>query len=149
MNNKKNNYIDTLYLALGEIPVIILTAVVYLALGKFDLSVILGALLGSIVTVANFLILSVSVNNALQRFIDVRGDKEMTDEEAQKLAKEHSLAIQNAITKSYILRTALMLGSLVVAFITKFFDPLATLIPLMMYKPIIYIIDLIRKKRGA
>lgn len=149
MNKNNNNYIDTLYLALGEIPVIVLTIVGYLALGKFDWTVISGTILGSIITVINFFILSVSINNALQKFIDVRGDKEMTDEEVEKLSKEHSLAIQSAVTKSYVLRTALMMGSLVVAFITKLFNPLATLIPLMMYKPIIYLIELLRKKRGA
>jgi len=48
-----------------------------------------------------------------------------------------------------MLRSLLMIAALVVAFITKLFDPIATLIPLLLYKPLIYVIEIIKKKRGA
>jgi hypothetical protein len=41
-----------------------------------------------------------------------------------------------------------MFGSLIVAFISGWFDPLATVIPLLMYKPLIYAAEFIKKKRG-
>jgi hypothetical protein len=41
-----------------------------------------------------------------------------------------------------------MVGSLVLAFITGWFNPLATLIPLLLYKPLLYVVELINKKRG-
>ena len=72
----------------------------------------------------------------------------MTDEEVEAFTKANSLKVQNAMTKSYILRTVIMIGTLVIAFITKLFDPLATLIPLLLYKPLIYVIEVIKKKRG-
>ena len=71
-----------------------------------------------------------------------------SEEEAEKFAKANSLKVQNAVGKSYILRTALMMGSLVLAFITKLFNPIATLIPLAMYKPLLYVTQFIKAKRG-
>lgn len=145
---KKSNYIDTLYLAILEAVVALIIVLVYLAIGRLQFTIVLGAILGAIVTVVNFLILSVTVNNAINKYLALRGDKEMSDEEAEKFAKQNSIKIQNAVSKSYVLRTALMLGTLVLAFITKWFDPLAALIPLLMYKPLIYVIEFIKKKRG-
>jgi hypothetical protein len=145
---KNNSYIDTLYLTIGEIVVSLLVVLVYIVLGKFNFTIASGVVLGSLVTVLNFLILSYSVNKALNKFIALRGDKEMDEEEAEKFAKENSLKVQNAVTKSYVLRTGLMMGALVLAFITKLFNPLATLIPLVMYKPLLYVTQFVKQKRG-
>ena len=144
----KNSYIDTLYLAFGEAIVSLIVILIYTALGKFDWIVVAGVILGSIVTIINFLILSYSVNKALDKFIDLRGDEKMNEEEAKAFAKANTLKVQNAVTKSYVLRTALMMGSLVLAFITKLFNPIATLIPLVMYKPLLYATQFIKQKRG-
>ena len=147
-SNKITNYIDSIYLAIGEAIISLIVILIYTALGLFDWTVISGVILGSIATIANFLILSYSVNKAINKFIELRGDKEMGNEEAEKFAKEHSLKVQNAVTKSYVLRTALLMGSLVLAFITKLFNPIATLIPLAMYKPLLYAVEFVKKKRG-
>lgn len=144
----KNSNKDVLILALGEIIVAVLVAIGFLATGFFKWQVISGAILGGAVTVINFLILSFSINRALDKFMETRGDKELTDEEIEKLSKAQSIKVQNAITKSYVLRTGLMFGSLIVAFISGWFDPLATVIPLLMYKPLIYAAEFIKKKRG-
>ena len=92
--------------------------------------------------------MSSSANKAIDEYIKLRGEQEMTDEEAAKFAKENSIKVQNAVTKSYVLRTGLMVGSLVLAFITKCFNPIATLIPLVMYKPLLYAVQFIKMKRG-
>ena len=144
----KNSYIDTVYLAIGEVAVSLLVVLVYIALGKFNWTVAGGVLLGSLVTILNFLILSHAVNKALNKFIDLRGDKEMDEDEAKAFAKANSLKVQNAVTKSYVLRTGLMMGALVLAFITKLFNPIATLIPLVMYKPLLYATQFVKQKRG-
>ena len=147
-NNKKSSYIDTVYLAVGEAFVSLLTVLVYIAIGKFNWTIVSGVILGSIVTIINFLILSYSVNKAIDKFITLRGDKELTDEEAEKFAKTNSIKVQNTVAKSYVLRTVLMIASLVIAFITKLFNPIATLIPLAMYKPLLYATQFIKNKRG-
>ncbi len=144
----KNSYIDTIYLAIGEVAVSLLVVLVYIAIGRYYWNVISGVVLGSVVTILNFLILSHAVNKALNKFIDLRGDKEMDEEEAKAFAKANSLKVQNAVTKSYVLRTALMMGALVLAFITGWFDPIATLIPLAMYKPLLYATQFVKQKRG-
>ena len=149
MKKTNNSYKDVLYLLSGEIIVSVGIVVAYIALSLYQWNVLTGAILGAVVTVLNFLILSIQINKAIDKYMELIGDKEMSEEEAAEFAKKHSLKVQNAVTKSYALRTALMLGSLVIAFITGWFNPLATLIPLLMYKPIIYVIEVIKRKRGA
>lgn len=144
----KSSYIDTIYLAVGEAIISLLITLIYTALSKFDWTVLSGAVLGSTVTVINFLILSFSVNKALNKYIELRGDKEMTEDEAEKFAKTNSIKVQNAVTKSYIFRTALMMSALVLSLITGYFDTIATIIPLIMYKPLLYAIQFVKKKRG-
>ena len=148
MNNKNklSMYIDTVWLAIGEAIVAALISVVFLLIGKFNYSVVTGAVLGGAVTVINFLILSVGINRAINKFVEERGDKEMDEEEADKYAKEHGMTVQNAMMKSYMLRMFLMIGALVLAGITGWFDIIATVIPLLMYRPILYVTEFIKTK---
>ena len=152
--NRLSKYIDTVWLALGEVAVGILVTVGFIiakALGQ-DVAVykaITGALLGGAVTVINFLILSVAVNRAVNGYVAEIGDREMDEEEAEKYAKEHGMAVQNAMTKSYLLRMGLMIGSLVLAMLSGWFSPLATVIPLLMYRPVLYAVEFIKTKVNA
>lgn len=153
-NNKLSVYIDTLWLAIGEVIVALLVLGGFVIARLLGQDVVLykaitGALLGGAVTVVNFLILSVSINRAINGYITERGDKEMDEEEAERYAKEHGMAVQNAMTKSYILRMVLMIGALVIAMVTKQFSPLATVIPLLMYRPILYVTEFIKIKIKA
>ena len=151
MNNKSklSLYIDTVWLAIGEAIVAALISVVFLLIGKFNYSVVTGAVLGGAVTVINFLILSVGINRAINKFVEERGDGEMDEEEADKYAKEHGMTVQNAMMKSYMLRMFLMIGALVLAGITGWFDIIATVIPLLMYRPILYVTEFIKTKLSA
>ena len=151
MNNKNklSLYIDTVWLAIGEAIVAALISVVFLLIGKFNYSVVTGAVLGGAVTVINFLILSVGINRAINKFVEERGDGEMDEEEADKYAKEHGMTVQNAMMKSYMLRMFLMIGALVLAGITGWFDIIATVIPLLMYRPILYVTEFIKTKLSA
>lgn len=147
MKNKSSSALQILALTVGEIAVCVLMCVIYLILGKFDYTVVTGALLGSVVTVANFAVLTFSVNRAVDRYLELRGSREMSEEEAEAFAKEHTMAVQNAATKSFILRTASMLATLVAAFLlTDLFAPLATAIPLLMFRPILYALEFIKPK---
>ena len=151
MNNKNklSLYIDTVWLGIGEAIVAALISVVFLLIGKFNYSVVTGAVLGGAVTVINFLILSVGINRAINKFVEERGDGEMDEEEADKYAKEHGMTVQNAMMKSYMLRMFLMIGALVLAGITGWFDIIATVIPLLMYRPILYVTEFIKTKLNA
>ena len=147
--NKLSVYIDTVWLALGEIAVAVLVSLAFLLFGKLDVTVPLGALLGGAVTVVNFLILSVAINRAINGYITERGDAEMDEEQAEQYAKQHGTAVQNAMTRSYLLRMLLMIGALVLAMISGWFSPLATVIPLLMYRPILYLTEFIKIKVKA
>jgi sensor histidine kinase YesM len=144
--SKLSTYIDTVWLALGEVIVAALVAVGFLIFKRFDYTVVTGALLGGAVTVINFLILSVAIMRAVNGYIADRGDREMDEEEAEKYAKEHGMAVQNAMTKSYILRMLLMVGALVLAGLSGWFNIVATVIPLLMYRPILYVTEFIKSK---
>lgn len=146
--NKKSNYRDVLYLAVGEVAAAAAVVAVYSLIGAFSYKVVAGALLGAVVAVFNFLYLSFSVNRAVDRFMALRGEREMDDEEAEKFAAEHVGEIQNAQKLSYIVRTFTMLGALVLAFLSKRFDVIATVVPLLLFQPILIISQNIARKRG-
>ena len=156
-NNKLSTYIDTVWLALGEVIVALLVSLGFFILEKlgyaeFNYTVITGSILGGAVITLNFLILSVGVNRAINSFIEERGDKEMDEEDAAEYAAKHRMVMQNAMLKSYMLRMFLMIGSLVIAGLLKQFNIIATVIPLLMYRPILYVTEFIKvksqKKRG-
>ena len=148
METKKKllTYIDTLWLLLGELAVSLIVVGVYALIGKFDYTVITGSLLGSVVITVNFLILSVGVNRALNSYIEARGSEDMSEEEAEKFSNAHSMDVQNAMLKSYFLRMAIMIGSIVIAGITKWFGIIPLAVTLLMYRPVMYVIEAIKTK---
>jgi hypothetical protein len=79
--------------------------------------------------------------------MELRGEGEMDDEEAEKFAAEHAMEFQNISKLSFIIRTFTMLGALVVAFLTKQFDVVATVIPLLCFQPILIISQSLKNKR--
>ena len=114
----------------------------------FDARVISGALLGALVTIVNYVFLTLSVDRAVNNYMALRGDREMTDEEAEKFASENSMPIQNAIKTSFIIRTVSMLATLLVAFLTEWFNPLATAIPLLAFRPLLSLIEVLKSKNS-
>lgn len=150
MQKKHMPVSEILFLTFGEIIVSLIISGVYFFLGRFSYQVATGALLGSAVTVLNFVILSVSVNRAIDKVMAEKENRELSEEEAAAFAAEHQAAIQHAVQGSYILRQVLMLAALVAAFLSGWFNVLATLIPLLLFRPLIMIHGLLKKdKKGA
>lgn len=144
------DYREALVVLVGEIAVSLIMFGIYLAIGAFDMSVVYGALLGSAVTVLNLFALSFLINRALKKYMELRGDKEMSEEEAAAFSAEHGRSVQLAARGSYIVRTVMMVGSLALAFIlSDLFDVVATLIPLIAYRPIIFVSEIIRMRAMA
>lgn len=138
---------DILFLVAGELIVSLIIVGVYIALDAFDWRVITGALLGSAVTVLNFVILSFSVNRAIDRVMAERGNREMSEEEADTFAAAHSAEIQKSVKSSYLLRQILMLGVLVAAILLDIANVLAAVIPLVFFRPILMAREAFRKKK--
>ncbi|MBR2343595.1 MAG: hypothetical protein IKA64_05010 [Clostridia bacterium] len=150
MNNDKSSAVrQALLLALGELLVLGIVVGVYLIIDKFTYSVLLGAALGALVGIFNFFFLTVSVNRAVDEYLRLRGEREMSEEELERFTAEHSARVQNAAKVSYIVRTVAMLGALVLAFaLSTHFDVLATAIPLLMYRPLMYFVEIFERKKG-
>jgi hypothetical protein len=148
MENNRSKYKDVLYLAVGEILAALAVVAVYAFIDALTYKVLLGAALGAAVAVFNFLYLSISVNRAVDKFMKLRGEREMDEEEAEKFASEHVGEIQNAQKLSYIVRTFTLLGALVLAFLSKQFDVIATAVPLLLFQPILVVTQNIAQRRG-
>lgn len=112
----------------------------------FKSTIATGALLGATVSNLNYVFLTLSVDRAVNNYLTLRGDREMSDEEAEKFAAENSMPIQNAIKTSFIIRTVSMLAVLVLAFITNWFNPIATAIPLLAFRPLLSLIEFVKGK---
>lgn len=151
MKKNKSSYTEVAIIAIGEIIVSALVVLGYFIASaafsyEFTYRVFTGVLLGSAVTIINFIFLSVSVNRLVDEFIEIRGTREMDEEEAAEFTKAHSMKIQNRITLSFIIRTVSMLATLLVAFLLDWFEPIATVIPLFMYRPILTVGNLVTSK---
>ena len=146
---KKNMPVrEILILAIGELLVSLIVVGVYLILKRFSFAVVGGCLLGSAVAVFNFVFLCISVNRAVDKVMYGHSAGEMTEEEAQAFALENQAAVQRTTASSYLLRQILMVGVLVGAFLLDgWFDVIATLIPLLMFRPLLAVCGLWQKKK--
>lgn len=148
---------DILPVIIGEIIVSALVVLVYLIVqlclpeqSILTYKVATGVILGSAVIILNYLFLSISVNRAVDKFMEMRGTEEMDEEEAAAFAQKNAMAIQNTATRSYIIRMLSTVVALVCALlIPNAFEVIATAVPLLMFKPILYITEFIKQKRKA
>ena len=148
MNNKNSFLKEWWTIVVGELAVSVITVLVFLLIGQFSYRVITGVILGSAVIILNFLFLYISMNKAIDNYMALRGDKEMTEEEAEKFARDNAVIIQNATKLSYIIRTFSMLIALVVALLLDWFDIIATVVPLLAFRPVLFASQLLGKKKG-
>ena len=150
-NKKDNPLLDLLPLFIGEAIVAVGTCLVYVALHflgiyTFSYNIITGALLGALVILVNHSALTLSVDREIKKYMEIRGKGDMSDEEVELFTKKHSAAIQNAMTKSFIIRTVSILAVLVLAFVTGWFEPIAAAIPMFAFRPILTVIEMLKKK---
>ena len=153
--NEKNPVLyETLRVLVGEVIVAVLSVGVFLLLDLFSLvdfsyTVITGAALGALVIVLNFFFLARSTDKIALEAMAARGKGEMDEEEIEKFTKEQSAKMNNAIKLSFLLRTASMLAALIVALITPYFNAIATIVPLLMLRPILTVSGLLRRKEDV
>ena len=62
---------------------------------------------------------------------------EITDFCFEKFTEEHSARMNNAVKLSFIVRMTSMLAALILALISPWFHPIATLVPLLMLRPML------------
>lgn len=120
---------ETGLIALGELICVGLMCGVYALLGKFDMSVVLGGLVGLILATGNFFFLAVVATLAADRAQaqDVAG--------GQKLMKG-----------SYPIRLLVLAGALILCAKSGVFDVLSLALPLLFVRPILTVAEFFRKK---
>lgn len=136
-------------LLLGEVAVAALTMAVYLLIGKFGWGVVCGSLLGTAVALANFLWMAASVDRLTKQILDARGKEDWSEEQQETFIQEHKSTATQKIRLSFLVRNIVMIALLIVALTSRWFDPVATLIPLLMFRPLIALAGWVQRKKEA
>ena len=120
---------ETAIVAIGEILCVAAMCGVYALLEKFNLSVLLGGLIGMVFAIGNFFFMAVVATLAADKAEaqDVEGGK--------KLMKS-----------SYPIRLLVLAGGLILCAKSGVFDVLALVLPLLFVRPVITLAEFFRKK---
>ena len=102
---------------------------VYALLGAFTSSVVVGAILGFVLAVGNFVSLSITVSNAM--------DRAARDKDPQRA--------QLSIQASGVIRLLVLAAIYILLFRAKVCDPVAALLPLLMAQAVLELVELFRK----
>lgn len=128
MESRKVVYHETGIVLIGEVICAAVMVGVYALLGRFSSSVLLGAILGSLLAVLNFFFMAAGAVMAADKAAgqDVKGGKKL-------------------IRTSYSLRLALMFIILFAAVKSGYCNALASVLPLAFVRPVITIAEFFRK----
>lgn len=102
---------------------------VYALLGAFTSSVVVGAILGFVLAVGNFVSLSITVSNAM--------DRSARDKDPQRA--------QLSIQASGVIRLLVLAAIYILLFRAKVCDPVAALLPLLMAQAVLKLVEFFRK----
>ena len=102
---------------------------VYALLGAFTPSVVVGAILGFVLAVGNFVSLSITVSNAM--------DRAARDKDPQRA--------QLSIQASGVIRLLVLAAIYILLFRAKVCDPVAALLPLLMAQAVLKLVEFFRK----
>ena len=126
---------DILIVALGEAALAVLMLGVYFLIRKMSLLVRIVALIGVLLAVGNYVFLAAGVLSA-----------------AKKAEAGDELGAKRVITISRLVRYLLLFGILLAVVLSKRFElpeMIAMLIPLVLFRPILSLGELFRKKEGG
>ena len=137
MNKKGMPVAETLVLLLGEIAVAAVTVLVFFLFGHLSYRVFTGLALGCAAVLFNFLFLAFAVNRAVDAIMAERGDAPMDDEAAAAFAEKYKAQLQKRVQLSQAARTLAMTVVLILALVTDYFDVVATVIPLLSFRPLL------------
>lgn len=126
---KKNPVLrETAVVALGECIGVGLMIGIFALAQHFSMKVVWGGLLGGFLSILNFFLMGVAVSNA-----------------ADKAEAGDPAGGQKSIQLSYLLRTLFLAGVLIAAGISKLFNPLALVLPLVFVRLTLTIAEFFRK----
>lgn len=118
MESRKSVIKQTLRFALGILSGAVITVLIYLAIGKFSAKVVIGAAVGTLISVGNFFFMCVSLINATESEID----------STRVVAKARG---------GYMLRMLAIAALLILAIKSGYCDVIATIVPLLLMRPVL------------
>ncbi len=142
----------TLTILVGEVALTGIMLVVFACLGRFDSSVLLGALLGASFAVLNFFLMGLSVQKAAALMQGVQLSPEDADADEIQADKPLSPKAQEAKKKmllSYGGRMLMMVGVAILGLALPCFHPLAVVIPMLFPRLVILMQGFLTKQKEA
>ncbi len=142
----------TLTILAGELFLTALMLLVFVLLGRFDMTVLLGALLGAFFAVLNFFLMGLSVQRAADNMNGVTlspedenaetdADEDTGAEQKQKLSPASEKA-RRQMQVSYSLRMLMLVAAAVLGLLLPCFHPLAVVIPFLFPRLIIQVVGM-------
>ena len=128
MNSRTFILRETLFLLLGEIVCSAVIVGIYALIGAFHFNVVVGVLVGSLLSTANFFMLGVSADTA-----------------ASKAQEQDVKGGQKVMRLSYQLRLIVLFVILFAFAKSGLGNPLAMVLPLALFRPILMVIEFFRK----
>lgn len=145
---------ETLRVAAGTAVLTVLMVAVFLLLGFFDWSVLLGAVYGCFFAVLNFFLMALSVQKAAESMngVQLPPEEETTEGENQGEAPEKPLSPQATRAKSrmqlsYMGRMLMVVVMAVVALNVSWLNPVAAIMPQLFPRLAIQLLTVGQKKR--
>lgn len=128
METRKIVLHETGIIAIGECMGVAVMLAIFALLGRFDRSVVLGGLIGGVLTILNFFLMAVNANNAADKAVgqDVKSSKPM-------------------LQLSYAARLAMIFVVLFACVKSGLCNVFAIVIPLLFVRPTITIAEFFRK----
>jgi len=140
---------ETLRVAAGTAVLTVLMVAVFLLLGFFDWSVLLGAVYGCFFAALNFFLMALSVQKAAESMNGVQLPPEEETAEGEEAAeKPLSPQAQDAKKKmqlSYHLRMLMLIAAAGIGVAAPCFHPVAALVPLLFPRLVIMVIGFVQK----
>ena len=132
-------------LAFGELIVCAIVITVYALIQKtVRWQVPVSALIGATVMVANFFFLARATDKMFMLAMSMRGNNEMNDEEIAAFTAEYQAKMALKMQASFLIRLLSMAATCALTFI--FLEGIAATVPLLMYRPLLYVNEFFRKK---
>ena len=132
MDSRKFIFQETGIIAIGEAVGVALMVGVFALLGKYDTSVLLGGIVGAILSIGNFFFMAVGTSLA-----------------ADRAEKQDVKGGQALIRNSYMLRLAVLFVLLFACAKSGLFNLFALVLPLIFVRPSLTIAEFFRKKGNA
>lgn len=129
MESRKIALHETSIVALGVTICVGLMFGIYALIGRFSIAVLLGGLVGGLVSIANFFAIAIVATLA-----------------ADRAEKQDVLGGKKLISSSYPLRMLAIAGILFVCAKSGVFDVVALVLPLVFVRPTITVAEFFRKK---